>query len=232
VSRTAIFACRDARDPQWQLGDLPPLTGRFTLIGWKESTEAIEAGVPDKIAQVLARAFTSIARVIFLADAGGLDTWTPLKGDAIRTLTSKGFAARVASKLKGTPSDMALVSTRHPETAMRLFDDAGFPWWQQGQIVLLASEDRSHHDVEPEQLDTFDKETLLNLFSDDWTMRAAPLASKGVAGVVRPGVDGDVAGLLSLAGAFERTALDALERETRRAGFDWELVPEKALALR
>jgi hypothetical protein len=232
VTRTAIFASVDAREPHWQLGHLPPKSGRFALIGWKEPGDAIEAGVPEAVAQVLARAFTALARVMFLADPAGLDGWTPLKGDAIKTLANEGLASRVAAKLRGAPSDIALVSTRHPETAMRLFDDAGFPWWQQGQIVLLVGEDAPHRDSERADLGAWNKDTVLDLFDDDWTTRAAPLASNGVAAVVRPGVDGDVAGLLALTEGFLHPALEAIARQARLAGFDWEMVPEKALTLR
>lgn len=232
MTRTAIFACPDAREPHWQLGHLPPKTGRFALIGWKEPGDVIEAGVPEAVAQMLARAFTAVARVTFLADPAGLDGWTPLKGDAIRTLASKGIASRVAAKLKGAPSEIALVSTRHPETAMRLFDDAGFPWWQQGQIILFAGEEPPQREGERDDAGALDKQTVLDLFDDDWTARAMPLVSKGVTGVVRPGVDGDVAGLLSLTEGFLHTALEAVARQARFAGFDFEIVPEKELALR
>src|SRR5262249_10781763 len=156
---------------------------------------------PEAVAQVLARAFTALARVTFLADPAGLDGWTPLKSDAIRTLASKGIASRGAATLKGAPTEMAPVPTRHPETAVRLFDDAAVPGWKQGQIILLAGEETSQRDGGREDL-ALDKETVLDLFDDDWTTRAAPLASKGVTGLVRPGVDGDVAGLLSLTDGF------------------------------
>ena len=229
MSRTSIFACVDAREPHWQLGHLPPKTGRFALIGWKEPTDAVEAGVPEAVAQVLARAFTSIARVMFLTDPAGLDGWTPLEGDQVSKLPSRSVVTRITARLRGAPSSIALVSTRHPETAMRLFDDAGFPWWQQGQVVLLVEPTPDQRDVEPE---VFDTETLLGLFDEDWTTRAASLTATGVMGVVRPGVDGDVAGLLSLKEAFLHTALEALARQTRLAGFDWAVVPEKELALR
>jgi hypothetical protein len=232
VNRTAIFACADAREPHWQLGHLPPATGRFALIGWKEPGDAIEAGVPEAVAHVLARAFTAVARVMFLADPAGLDGWTPLKGDAIKMLASGGMTSRLAAKLRGAPPEIALVSTRHPETAIRLFDDAGFPWWQQGQIVLLCGDEPSHRDGERQDLAAWNRETLLDLFDDDWASRAVPLASKGVMGAVRPGVDGDVAGLLSLTDGFLHTTLEAIARQTRLAGFDWEIVSEKALALR
>ena len=107
---------------------------------------------------------------------------------------------------------------------MRLFDDASFPWWMQGQVVLLSGFAALPPDV--------DEDALLVLFGEDWTKRAAPLAAAGIEGIMRPGVDGDVAGLLSLRDEFEQTVLDALEGETRLAGFDWALLPEEVFALR
>ena len=49
---------------------------------------------------------------------------------------------------------------------------------------------------------------------------------------MRPGVDGDVAGLLSLSEGFEAVVRRVLETETRLAGFEWALVTESAFALR
>ena len=115
------------------------------------------------------------------------------------------------------------MSTRRPDTAVRLFDDAGFPWWLQGQVVLLSGPDAPPPDI--------DEEMLLALFGEDWTNHAASLAP-GIEGVLRPGVDGDVAGLLSLTDAFEQVLLATLERDTRNAGFDWALLSEEAFALR
>ena len=120
--------------------------------------------------------------------------------------------------------DISLMSTRRPETAMRLFDDAGLPWWLQGQIVLLSGPDASPPDI--------DDETLLTLFGEEWTSHAASLAPIGIKGIVRPGVDGDVAGLLTFTGASEQAVLAALEGETRRAEFDWALLTEKAFTAR
>jgi hypothetical protein len=76
---------------------------------------------------------------------------------------------------------------------------------------------------------------LRALFGEDWTKHAASLAPvgiDGIEGILRPGVDGDVAGLLSLTDAFDQVVLAGLESETRRAGFDWALLPEMEFALR
>jgi hypothetical protein len=51
-------------------------------------------------------------------------------------------------------------------------------------------------------------------------------------GIVRPGVDGDVAGLLSRTDAFEQNVLAAVESDTLRAGFEWAQLSEEAFELR
>jgi hypothetical protein len=179
------------------------------------------------VAGVLARALTATARVTFpctFVSTVATSAWSTSDGDQVRTLTGRGLAARIAAKLKGTPSDLTLVSTRRPETARRLFDDAGFPWWMQGQVVVLSKADAPPPDI--------DEDTLLALFGDDWTSHAPALGAVGIEGIVRPGVDGDVAGLLSLTVSFEEAVLGVLEGETRRAGFDWAVLTEDAFALR
>jgi hypothetical protein len=227
VTPTSIFACRDARGPQWQLGPLPPAHGRLTLIGWRQEPEPVDGGVAAEVAGVLARALTSTARVTFpctFVTTATANVWSTWDADLVRTLTGRGLAARIAAKLKGTPSDITLMSTRRPETAGRLFDDAGFPWWMQGQVVVLSKPEAPPPDI--------DEDTLLALFGDDWSTHASSLGPVGIEGIVRPGVDGDVAGLLSLTGAFEEAVLGALESETRRAGFDWAVLTEDAFARR
>jgi hypothetical protein len=230
VTRASIFACRDARGREWQLGPLPPDRGRLTLIGWSQPAETRDAGVPEDVALVLARGLTSVARVTFPSSlvspiaTSMMTVWSPLDGDLVRVLTAKGFGGRIVAKLRGTPPHIALTSTRRPETARRLFDDGAIPWWLQGQVVLLSEPDAPPPDI--------DEESLLGLFGEEWARRAVSLAPAGVAGVVRPGVDGDVAGLLTLAEPFEQVVLAALERETQLAGFDWEQLLESEFALR
>ncbi len=56
------------------------------------------------------------------------------------------------------------------------------------------------------------------------------LASLGVAAIVRPGVDGDVAGIMSASDSFERQLLSSLEREASQSGFSWRVLPEDRFA--
>lgn len=222
-----MFVCQDARGSRWQLGPLPPRTGRLTLIGWKEPGEQTDAGVPEAVAPVLGRALTSVARVTFPSSNAthpATAEWLPSNGNLVRALTVSGFAGRIAAKWNGTPTDITLMSTRHPEAAMRLFDDAEFPWWMQGQVALLSSPDRPPPNIETAP--------LLALFGEEWSEHAASLAEAGVTGVVRPGVDGDVAGLLSSTEEVEQMVLSALESEARGAGFDWAVLSESAFVLK
>ena len=222
MTGTSIFACRDARGSQWQLGSLPPAHGRLTLLGWSQEHEEVDAGVPAAVAGVLARALTSTARVTFpcsFAGTGAAHAWTPWDGDLVRALTGRGLAARIAAKLTGTPQDITLICTRRPDTAQRLFDDAGFPWWMQGQVAMLSEPESPPPDL--------DEDRVLALFGEDWADHAASLVLSGIEGIVRPGVDGDVAGLLTLTDAFDRAMLAGLEKETRGAGLEWSVVSEE-----
>jgi hypothetical protein len=221
---TSLFACRNPLGPQWQLGPLPPARGRVALIGWSEEPPRQDGGVPQHLARVLARAFTSIARATFPSSAilaSASDVWSAANGDGVRRLAVKSVRGRIAARLRGAPPEMMLVSTRQPQSLMRVFDDEGFPWWMQGQVILL-----SRPDAPPPAVD---ERVLLASFDDDWTMNVAALGPS-VDAVVRPGVDGDVAGLWSLAETFEQTVLVALENEARAAGFSWAIVSEEEFA--
>jgi hypothetical protein len=224
VTPRSILACRDARAAHWQLGPLPPARARLTLVGWTRSGDEQDGGLPEEVGRVLASALASVARVTFPSSRTNTTVtrvWSSFDGGLIRELNGPGVVKGLVAKMRGTPVDAALVSTRQPDVAMRAFDDAGFPWWLQGQAILLSKPDADPPDV--------DEPTLLALFEDDWAERAAGLAAIEVQGVVRPGVDGAVAGMLALREDLDRSLLDALERETRLAGLTWSIVPEAAL---
>lgn len=221
MSEPSIVACRDPHGAHWQLGPLPPARGRVALIGWHDPAAQDEGGVPPRIAAVLTRALTSAARVTFPSSVmtpSATADWTPSDGDEIRVLSSRSMRGRIAARLRGLPPAVMLISTRQPASAVQLFDDPGFPWSMQGQLALL-----SRADAPPPPID---ERTLLALFSDEWATHTAA----GLEGILRPGVDGDVAGLWSLTDSFEQAILGALERETRAANFHWALVPEELFA--
>lgn len=155
---------------------------------WTSDVPLADGGVAPEVARVLARTWTSIARVTFLS-----------------------------SSARGS----RLLSTTDPGVAMQLFEDAAFPWWLQGQLVLLSDPKADSS--------TVDERSVLALIDDDWARRAAPLAAHGVEGVVRPGVDGDLAGVLALNDRLDSRMLASLEREAHQAGMSFSVVPEAAL---
>lgn len=222
MTRTAIFICHDARDAGWELGDLPATGGAIVLIGWRQIPEPVDCGVPNDIAAVMARALTCAARITFLSteiDAPS-NVWSPRGEDFVRAVGKDGIAGRIQNLIDHIPRHAALVSTRHPETVRRLFDDGGFPWWLRGQAVLLSDPQAALPDL--------DWTLLLSLLSDEWSTRTADFPIAGIVGLIRPGVDGCVAGFLSLTTSFEAVMLAALERESLQAGFGWAVLSEGA----
>ncbi len=227
MSTTSILVCRDPRGSHWQLGTLPPPQGPLTLIGWRQLPEPSDSGVPHEVAAVLARALTAVARVTFPSSAIDVsvgEAWSAHGHDVVRELTSQGAGGHAKTILKGRPNKVVLVSTRAPATVMTAFDDAQYPWWMQGQVLMLSAVDSEPPDVDLEKLFAF--------FDEEWSRQAAALSARGLVGVMRPGVDGDVAGLLALADAVGQAFLGSLEQEARLAGMNWEMADERAFAER
>ena len=199
----------------------------MTLIGWHEDPRRHDGGLPTHVATVLARALTAVARVTFPCSATtppGPGGWSPSGERLVRGLVTSRLSGRVAAFLKGQSRQVALVSTRDPRTVAAAFDDGEYPWWLQGQALLLSGRDA----VPPE----IDWEALLALLGERWSTEAVARTDAGLIGVLRPGVDGDVAGLLSLTPDFEESVLAALEPESRLAGVGWAVVTEDECALR
>jgi hypothetical protein len=218
----AIFACMNPSGACWQLGPLPPTEGEVMLLGWNLPSKPIDSGIPENVGALLASTFISIARVSFLVSEvpyGASKKLTCNDEDQVQILGVCGLLERTEAMLKRIPSSFTLLSTRRKETAIRLFDDVGYPWTLQGQIALL-----SKPDIEPPCID---RHTLLSITGNNWVQHANRLRSIGVFGVLRPGIDGDIACVLSLTDEFKRAFLDALTHAAELAKFDWRLVSEK-----
>ncbi len=108
--------------------------------------------------------------------------------------------------------------TREPSMVEAAFDDPRLPWWLQAQIFVLAE-----RDDEP-----LDPERVLAWRDDAWTRHAA--AHPNVGGVVRPGVDGEVAGIWTRAEPLRERLLNALERRAQEAARSWSRVDEPTFA--
>src|SRR5688500_18295925 len=132
MTKTTILLCRNPHGSNWQLGPLPLTDGQAALIGWKQIPDPVDEGVPIDVAMVMALAFTSVARVTFLctSESNGVTTsWMQLDEEFVRAMRKPGLAGGISRLIDRIPPDAALMSTRRPETVLRLFDDAAFPWW-------------------------------------------------------------------------------------------------------
>lgn len=212
-----LIATRAPHGAYWQLGSLPPQAGHLLLIGWRLPRLSAGGGLPSLVTNVLARALVSIATVSFLVSK--VDAGTHDKQYALGT---GGIAEYIRSRWMHAPTHATLLSTSDAQSAVKLFDDDGYPWHLQGQVALLSA---SHADIA-----SLDRKAVLELIEPDWMTSAAALASSGISGVLRPGVDGAVVGILCLSDTFEQALVAALQRESQSAGLDWTLLSEDALA--
>ena len=218
ITKRAMLVCPRPRAANWQLE--PPAIGRFVLLGWQVSPDHDrDGGVPDEIASVLARSLTRVALVTFprssLAETA--TSWE----EHVRTLQPTGWGERLRDAFERRPSRFFLVSTHSPDIAKTLFHDGGFPWGMQGQVILLGAPDARPPEI--------DRRTLLSLITDaNRPLDLDALGSMGVAAIVRPGVDGDVAGLMSSTEALERQILSAIHDDAVRVGLDWRVLSEDA----
>jgi hypothetical protein len=134
-----------------------------------------------------------------------------MQATQVRSVGPQGLKERADAVLKRQPVMVDLVSTRDRRVAAGLFDDPGYPWCLQGQVALLSAPDS------PPPL--VDRETLFAVFADGWEQNAQRLRGAGIFGLLRPGVDGDVAGVFTLADDAGQALVDA-------SGLDaWTSVP-------
>lgn len=216
MSSCALWVRRGAIEAHFRVVGDAAQAGRWTLVGWSESPPAADGGLPPALAALWTRALATTARTTFLCSVLGVPRsadWTTFDGDMVRSADAGGRIARAWARLSGAPQQVALVSTRRERTLANLFTDAGFPWWLQAQVALLSAPDSP-----PPRIDVASVLALLEL---DGLRGAQSLRPLGIQAVLRPGVDGDVAGLLGLDGDLDTRLIESLESQARRAGVDW-----------
>jgi hypothetical protein len=209
-----IFVCLNPVASYWQL-DLTPSSGaEVTLIGWSPSCDDPDGGFPGEIAVTLARVLTSLAQVVFpiseATDTGGRMTQ--------RVVIASNAFERLHARIKREPVRIHLVSTAEPNVACRLFYAEGFSWQMQGQVGLLLPSGSP-----APQLDRKGLRLLIASERGDTPMR---LGLNDALGLIRPGVDGAVAGIWSFNRAFARALMTKLESEAIRMGFEFRIVTE------
>ncbi|SAI59196.1 Uncharacterised protein [Bordetella ansorpii] len=218
----ALFACAEPRETKWQLSELLPSgAGDIVLFGWNIGAQ-IDDGIPAEVSALIAKALTSVARVTFQRDeVARLNSteWSTEDGDLVRTLPDPNQSKFAQLVLKRAPSGINMVSTQRSETAAALFDVGQWPWWQQGQFVLLSAPDAAPPSIS--------RDTLISIFHGEWNEHLTELREMGVVGVLRPGVDGDVFAVLFLTRQFRDALLQSLAQYAKQAGYAWSLLSEE-----
>ena len=221
-----MFVTHDSPGPQWQLGSPPSEPGAFALIGW--DSDELKGGVPERVVNVLARSLAAFGRVTFACStvsAADMPGWQTQGGDFVARYRTRSVFGRMAARLSArAPADLVLLSTAAERTVRCLFDDAGYPWWNQAQFALISSASASSPD--------FDKIAFnpADLFEREWSEGFGSLQSLGVQAILRPGVDGDVAGLLCASSQVRDRIEATLSHCAREFGMSLQYVSEAEFA--
>jgi hypothetical protein len=207
-----MFGALEATREAWGLGPLPPANGALLLVGWSRQLAFAADDEPAPFAAILATALTRLGPLAFpaserLGAAGAVYApWAPRR----RPLMSLARSALCLT------SDVAL--------AAKLFDDGAFPWPLQGQFGLLCEKS-----VKLEALAAL-AGMLDGLIEPGWSAALPALNAAGVAAVLRPGTDGDVAGLLAADAALHGRVVASLAETARQSAVAFEMLDEAGFA--
>jgi hypothetical protein len=209
---TLVVAFRPT-SAKWQLPT--SATGQLVMLGWHlAGGRGVDGGVPPNVAGVLTRALTRSAWLSFFDPAEPTESVDV----HVKRLEPSGLGAKVRAKTDGLPQAVYLVSTRRPEVAQFAFDASLFSWEMQGQVLFLSPPQRP-----TPQLEWTD---MLSITGRESPITCDVLRNIGVDALVFPGVDGDIAGVVSATSAAEERILTDLRAEAEAAGFAWRIVPE------
>jgi hypothetical protein len=225
MAGATFLICRNPTASHWAVGRAPIFATGLILLGAPKGLLAAADDLPSQASRALAGALTTVGRVTFPCSATSAEhsEWAREGDDYIAAWPPprpSPLGAAIAF-LKGHRAT-ALFSTIDPEAALRLFDDAAFPWQLQGQCALI-----SPRIAPPPALHAL-PQTVEDLVGPTWTRYARRLTEAGVEGVLRPGVDGDVGGLFAFTNALAQAFDDAVERECTAAGLECWVLDEGA----
>lgn len=212
IDHATLFVCSDARSERWRtalVAELDPC-----LFGWRISAlDDRDASVPGPVRAVFARALCSHGAVSFPSSESGA-----LAAHVIERHTS--VIDRIRACLTGRSCDVSLVSTEDASVVERAFDDPGFPWWMQGQVLVVT--DRG---VVPE----LTLSRTLELVEPQAPIAASLLESLRIRALLRPGVDGAVAALSCTSSSIRSQLLASIEHAAKAAGLHCRAVDEPGL---
>lgn len=211
-----LLICHSPRETHWRIGSAPD-GFRTSLLGWKTRPASTECGVPETVANLLARALAQTGKTTFATGHGGADAVADNGApDHVCDLSVTGVAAHLLSHARGLPSRLFLRSSTDPHSLRNAFVDDSFSWVMQAQILLVTATDSPPLSLTRAQ--------WVSLFADH-----SPVPPQIVA-IVRPGVDGDVAAFFFKDIATEQVFFTALLREANRAGGESKVMSESEFA--
>ena len=150
--------------------------------------------------------------------------WTPVGvgGDqVVRLAPASGSFRRLLTSAWHGRSGIVLLSTDDATSARRMFDDASFSWDMQTQFALISPRDQ-----EPPAVPSY--EVATQLFEPTWAGALSHLA--GVDAILRPGVDGDLVGILSRTESIEAGIVGAVMQAASASSLGFALIGEDEFA--
>jgi hypothetical protein len=167
---------------------------------------------------------TSIAWVTFPISAGDAKEFASrdARQTRLHAVGSGGVIQAAKALLRSLPAGMTIASTREAALARCMFNQADYPWTLQAQAVLLSAA--------PIDSTTFTRAMWIAILDGEWEEQIEALRSAGVTGLIRPGVDGDVAGVFALTQECFDALHAALERAALSAGLTWSVLSEADFA--
>lgn len=215
---TELARYRGTWNTQWNLGSFGSFAGPTWLLGWRQNPVPLDGGMPKAVSAVFSQAFTASATVMGLCTQAALplqsDSRTDSSSDILPyqavALTSATRAQRLLNRFTGEPDAIYLVASRDSMTIARLFDNPTFNWSLQGQVILLSS--RNELDLSRIQW-----KMVKTIFSGNWLNALNHLLSIGIEAVIKPGVDGDVAGVVFLKAELAPILWKAIIAEAKHA---------------
>lgn len=240
----SILASTSSRSSRWQLAGFLG-TSTSVLLGWRQTPRAVDAGVPDEVAGIISRALCRCTRVSFLYSEIEDITATHSMNYSIQPILAPGFIASLIARCSGigTSIPVTVVSSNDPKVVILLFNVAYFSWDMQGQSVFLSSLSDPAPDLGDVLSKTWQKKYDVSPVSyNAWTypMTVLPktwqtksdadpmriFTDYPLAGVMRPGVDGDVAGILFRSIADKENFITVLQEEAELSGMQFKMCDE------
>jgi hypothetical protein len=115
------------------------------------------------------------------------------------------------------PHRFALISTQRPEIVRIAFDDHGFPWCMQGQVLLLTPPDTAVPEIGAKDAIALLAPTITD--TKAWNL-------PGVVAQLRAGVDGDVAVLYCVSSTVESALVGSIEHAGSAQGIECQRLSE------